>query len=375
MVTAVRSGAPSRPEEGGRAAFARHLGPNWYASVMGTAIVANAGAGLPLSFPGLRTVCSLFWALSAVMLAVLLTARAAHWRHHGDQARAHLLDPAVAPFYGCLAMALLAVGGGTMLVGKDWIGLRAAVAVDAVLFTAGTVIGLASAVAIPYLMAVGHGLRPGNASPVWLLPIVAPLVSAALGPLLLPHLPAGQWQEALLLGCYGMFGLSMMATFVMLPVVFARLLTGPRLPLFLVPTLFLVLGPLGQSVTAVNQFADVAPHVVRAPYDQGFGMLAVLYGVPVTGFALLWLVLASAAVVRAWRQGMRFAMTWWAFTFPVGTCVTGTEGLARHTGLHAFAWLTVALYAFLLAAWAVTAGFTLRGLLRGTLLPRSGARP
>ncbi|MEV6955380.1 TDT family transporter [Streptomyces sp. NPDC051183] len=367
----MRSGVPSRPEEGGRAAFARHLGPNWYASVMGTAIVANAGAGLPLSFPGLRTFCLLFWALSLVMLAVLLTARAAHWIHHRDQARAHLLDPATAPFYGCLAMALLAVGGGTMLVGKDWIGLRAAVAVDAVLFTAGTVVGLGAAVAIPYLMAARHGLRPGSASPVWLLPIVAPMVSAALGPLLLPHLPAGQWQEALLLGCYGMFGLSLLATLVLLPVVFARLLTGPRLPLFLVPTLFLVLGPLGQSVTAANKFADVAPHVVQDPYAQGFGMLAVLYGVPVTGFALLWLALASAAVLRARRQGMGFAMTWWAFTFPVGTCVTGAEGLARHTGLHAFEWLTVALYAFLLAAWAVTACLTLRGLLRGTLLPRT----
>lgn len=131
---------PPRPQGPGRVAVLRLLGPNWYASVMGTAIVANAGVGLPLRFPGLRTFCLLFWALSVVMLTVLLTARALHWRHHGDQARAHLLDPAMAPFYGCLAMALLAVGGGTMLVGADWIGVRAAVAVDAVLFTAGTVI-------------------------------------------------------------------------------------------------------------------------------------------------------------------------------------------------------------------------------------------
>lgn len=129
-----------------------------------------------------------------------------------------------------------------------------------------------------------------------------------------------------------------------------------------------MLGPLGQSTTAVGKFADFAPGVVPAPYDQGFGMLTVLYGVPVMGFALLWLGLATAMVLRARRRGMGFAMTWWAFTFPVGTCVTGAEGLARHTGLVAFDGLAVALYVLLVAAWSVAAFRTARGLLSGELL-------
>ncbi|GDY81883.1 hypothetical protein SAVCW2_10820 [Streptomyces avermitilis] len=165
-----------------------------------------------------------------------------------------------------------------------------------------------------------------------------------------------------------MFGLSLLGTLMMLPMIFARLITTGPLPLVLTPTLLLVLGPLGQSTTAVGKFADFAPGVVPAPYDQGFGVLAVLYGVPVMGFALLWLGLAVALVVRARRRGMGFALTWWAFTFPVGTCVTGAEALARHTGLAAFDGLAVALYAGLVAAWAVTAARTARGLVTGELL-------
>ncbi|MFJ8822042.1 TDT family transporter [Streptomyces sp. NPDC102467] len=351
-----------------RAAAVRHLGPNWYASVMGTAIVANAGATLPTGFTGLRTACTLVWALSFVALLALVAARALHWTHHRDQARAHLLDPAVAPFYGCLSMALLAVGGGTMLLGREWIGLDAAVAVDTVLFVAGTLTGLAAAVAIPYLMVVRHRIEPGQASPVWLLPVVAPMVSAAVGPLLVPHLPSGAWQQTFLLACYGMFGMSLLATLVMLPVIFARLVTAGPLPIALTPTLFLVLGPLGQSTTAANKFADVAGGVLPDSYAHGFTAFAVLYGVPVTGFALLWLALAVALVVRARRRGMGFAMTWWAFTFPVGTCVTGAEGLGNHTGLAAFDALAVVLYAVLVAAWVVAAVHTTRGLLSRRLL-------
>ncbi|MET9118034.1 TDT family transporter [Streptomyces longwoodensis] len=354
----------------------RHLGPNWYACVMGTAIVATAGAALPLRLPGLRAACGAVWALSLVLLAVLLVARALHWAHHRDQARAHLLDPAVAPFYGCLAMALLAVGGGALVVGRDWIGTGPAVALDAVLFTAGTAVGLAAAVAVPYLMAVRQRPRsdgPGQATPVWLLPLVAPMVSAALGPALVPYLPAGQARATLLLGCVALFGVSLLATFLMLPLVFARLVTRGPLPLALTPTLFLVLGPLGQSTTAVGRFADVAPGVVPAPYADGFRVLAVLYGVPVTGFALLWLCLATAHVVRARRHGLGFSMTWWAFTFPVGTCVTGAAALARHTGLVAYDVLAVALYVLLVGAWGVAAVRTAGGLLSGALL--AGPRP
>ncbi|WP_406166825.1 TDT family transporter [Streptomyces canus] len=351
----------------------RHLGPNWYASVMGTAIVATAGAALPVHLPGLRTICAAVWLLSLVLLLTLLCARALHWRHHCDQARTHLLDPAMAPFYGCLAMALLAVGGGALTVGRYWIGTTAAVAFDAVLFTAGTAVGLAAAITVPYLMAVRQKADPRQATPVWLLPLVAPMVSAALGPLLVPHLPAGQPRETLLLACFAMFGLSLLATLAMLPLVFARIVTGGPLPLALTPTLFLVLGPLGQSTTAVGKFADVAPGVVAAPYSQGFAVLAVLYGVPVMGFALLWLGLATAHVVRARRHGMRFAMTWWAFTFPVGTCVTGAEALARHTGLVAYDWLATGLFVALAAAWVIAALHTARGVVSGALL--AGPRP
>ncbi|KFG07769.1 TDT family transporter [Streptomyces sp. LBUM 1478] len=382
MATAVRPARSTRPSTthpsaphsgtrlGARPRYSalRHLGPHWYAPVMGTAIVASAGAGLPLDLPGLRTACAAVWALALLALVTVLGARALHWTHHRDQARAHLLDPAVAPFHGCLSMALLAVGAGALVVGRDWIGVRAALALDVVLFGAGTVTGLAAAAVVPYLMIVRHRIDPAGITPVLLLPLVAPMVSAALGPLLVPYLPAGQARQTLLLGCLALFGLSLLATLLVLPLVFGRLITAGPLPLALTPSLFLVLGPLGQSATAVAHLADAAPGAVPAPYPHGLTAFAVLYGVPVLGFAMLWLAMAGAMVVRALRRGMGFSLAWWALTFPVGTCATGARGLARLTGLVALDVLAVALYALLLAAWATAAVGTVRGLVSGGLL-------
>ena len=96
-----------------------------------------------------------------------------------------------APFYGCLPMALLAVGGGTLVgrPGRASAPRRRRRGRRAV--HGGHGAGLAAAVAVPYLMVVRHRPPRPTASPVWLLPLVAPMVSAAVGPLLVPELPAG----------------------------------------------------------------------------------------------------------------------------------------------------------------------------------------
>ena len=42
----------------------RDIGPNWFAAVMGTGIVAIAAATLPLHLPGLRVFATVVWALA-----------------------------------------------------------------------------------------------------------------------------------------------------------------------------------------------------------------------------------------------------------------------------------------------------------------------
>ncbi|GGT85073.1 C4-dicarboxylate ABC transporter [Actinomadura citrea] len=361
-------GALDRPTE-----VFRHLGPNWYAAVMGTSIVANGANALPVDVPGLHAFAVVVWAGSLLMLVALMAARAVHFTRHADVARFQLLDnPATAVFYGCPPMAMLAVGYGTLMLGPEVIGAQAAIALDTVLWTLGTLYAVLAAAGVPYLMITRHRLGP--ADPTWLLPVVAPMVAAALGPALVPHLPEGQARATLLLGCYALFGASLLATLVLLPGIWARLAGGPPSPVALTPTLFLVLGPLGQSTTAVVQIANAAG--TAAPgYAAATRAFAVLYGAPVMGFALLWLVIAATANLRALRGGMPFAMTWWAFTFPVGTCVTGASGLSRITGLDALTDVAVLLYLLLVTAWAVAGVQTVRGALSGRLFLPAVPRP
>lgn len=344
-----------------------HLGPNWYASIMGTGIIANAAVTLPLQFTGLRTAATVVWGVASTMLVALTVAWAAHWVRHPRTARGHAANPVMAQFYGAPPMALLTVGAGTLLLGKDVLGESLAVHIDWVLWTLGTLAGLASAVVIPFLMITRHELRSDSVFGGWLMPVVPPMVSAATGALLIPYVAQGQARLSLLLACYAMFGLSLVASLMITTLILYRLAVHGTGPAATVPTMWIVLGWLGQSVTAVNLLGGVAHLALPAPLSTALGVFGVVYGVPVFGFTLLWIALAAAATVHTVRAGMPFSLTWWSFTFPVGTVVTGTSALALHTGDTVLAVLAVLFYAGLLGAWATVATRTARGSARGHL--------
>ena len=356
-------------------ASARYFGPNWFASVMGTGIVATAGASLPVHVPGLRSFALVVWVAAAVWLVVLSAATAAHWVRSPTVARSHARNPQMAHFYGAAPMALLTVGAGALLVGRDLIGERAAVDLAWVLWTAGTIGGLFTAMSIPFLMFTQYRVEADAAFGGWLMPVVPPMVSAATGAMLIPHMAPGTGQTTMLYGCYAMFGMSLFASLIIITMIWSRLALYGTSGTARVPTLWIVLGPLGQSITVAGLLATDAALAVDEDIASGMNMFAVLYGVPTWGFCVLWIAIATSLTVRTLRRGMPFALTWWSLTFPVGTFVTGTTQLALHTGLPAFRVAAAIAYIALLSTWILVAVRTFRGGRKGVLFATPAGGP
>jgi C4-dicarboxylate transporter/malic acid transport protein len=344
------------------------VGPNWFATVMGTSIVATAAVDLPVQVPGQRVFAQVVWVLAGLLLTAVGAATVGHWVRFPDRARRLAADPVMAHFYGAVPMALLAFGAATLAVGVDLIGAGVAVGVDWVLWLLGTVLGLACAVAVPYLVFTRHDVPEDGASGGWLMSVVPPMVSAATGAALIPHAPAGQLRQTLLDCCYAMFGISLLASIVVVTLLWGRLARFKVGAAAAVPTLWIVLGPLGQSVTAANALGAQAPGVLSGPYAAAARALGLIYGLPVWGFAMMWAALAIAITVRTARRGLPFSLTWWSFTFPVGTVVTGTSALAITTGTDLFRVAAAVFFIGLLAAWITVAARTTYGTWTGELL-------
>jgi C4-dicarboxylate transporter/malic acid transport protein len=344
------------------------LGPNWFASVMGTGIIAVAAHTLPFQFPGLFAIATVAWVLACALLAVLLVVIPLHWLRRPDTFRALTEDAVAIQFFGAPPMALMTVGSATLLVGSHYLGPQLALQIDAVLWVLGTVLGLVTAVAVPYRLFTQIKVGPDGAFGGWLMPVVPPMVSAAGGALLITHMADNGLREPLLVLCYAFFGMSLMVSFFVITLIWSRLAHFGSSGSARVPTLWIVLGPVGQSVTAAGALGMAASLAIAEPYATGMKAFSVLFGVPMWGFIWLWLPLAFLLTLRARRKNMGFALTWWSFTFPVGTCVTGTCWLARHTGLPIFQWCAMLLFGLLLLAWLAVLVNTAKGSWQGKLL-------
>ena len=360
---AASTAGPAGP--GPRAERRPLLVPGWFASVMGTGIVGNAAVTLPGSSPGLRAAATVVWSAAALLLLVLT---ACYVRQRA--LRLHAADPMQVQFFGAPAMALLTVGAGAVQLGGPVIGARAALDVDWVLWPLGTALGFATACTVPYLMVTRHRFGPDAAFGGWLMPVVPALVSATTGAVLVPHAPPGQPRLALLLGCYAMFGLGLLAVLLVLTMLYSRMVHHEAPTGAVVPTVWIGLGALGQMVTGLGVLANVAPGALSRPYAQAAGAAALFGGLAVWGFAVLWLTLATALTVREFRAGrLPFATTWWSFIFPLGAFVTGTSALAARTGSDLFLCVAVVFYVLLVAAWAVVSA---RSLAHAAAHARSG---
>lgn len=329
--------------------------PNWFASVMGTGIVATALVGFPGSTALMHVLALVFWLIASALLAFLLITTVVHWVRHPHIARTHHQHPVMSHFYGAPPMALLTVGAGTLLIGHVLVGVHLALVIDFTLWTIGTIMGLFTAVFVPYLVFTTHEISPDSAFGGWLMPVVPPMVSAATGALLIPYLSISG-QQTMLLACLAMFGISLFASIFVIAQLWAKLSQHKVGQPSMVPTLWIVLGPLGQGVTALTLLA-------RKTDDHALMTASIIAGTPILGFALLWLALAVAITVRTLRQGMPFALTWWSFTFPVGTCATGSAGLAIVTGSEALFAVAAGFLALLLAAWLLVAARTVAAQL------------
>ena len=164
------------------------------------------------------------------------------------------------------------------------------------------------------------------------------------------------------------------------------------------------------AITAVNLLGEAAHLVLPGSHAHVLVVLGIGYGSAILAIAVGYAALATTVTLRVAAEHLPFSLTWWSFTFPVGTWVTGegatffkgnqynftdpaviravdkfraavknapkgvTSEQARNTGFEPFRAGAVALFVALLTAWAMVAARTARGAAHGSLLlnPRPG---
>ncbi|WP_425917199.1 TDT family transporter [Pseudomonas sp. GWSMS-1] len=350
-------------------AFVRQFTPNWFAMTMGTGVLAQVVARLPVSFTGQLWLAEGLWLLTVLLFglfSLLFVARLLLFR---DTLWPMLDHPVQSMFLGAIPMGLVQVVNGLLLFAEPMYG---AVVVQLAHGLWWLALGLALGVAlgVPYLMFTRQKHVLETLTGVWLLPIVAPEVVASGAAVLAPHLPAETAQLLLSLG-YVLWGLSLSLAFALIALVLLRLALHKLPDMDFAASSWLPLGPLATGCLGLIGLGQAAPQAWQGTALQGAAEMAqqlgLVGGLALWGAGLWWLVAASLFTQHYMRRELPFNLGWWGFTFPLGVFTLATFALQQLTGLAFFTWVGLLLAAKLTLIWLLVMRHTLRGLWHGEL--------
>ena len=348
----------------------RQFTPNWFTVSMGTGVVAL----IVSEFPMLK---ALTWQLGTglwyfnillfVLFSVLYSLRWAFYPHEAKQIFQH---PSMSLFLGTIPMALATILNGFLKYGQPIYG-DTAVQIAQTLWYADVVLALLVAWAVPFAMYrhQEHALQQMTA--VWLLPIVACEVAASSGGLLLGHLAADTHAVAILLGCYVLWGVSVLPAFAILTILMLRLVLHKLPEKEWAISSWLALGPIGTAALALLVLGHQAPTLMAslglAQLGQLFHQAGILASLILLGFGLWWLGIAVLTTLHHAKQDLPFNLGWWGLTFPLGVYTLAILNLAQQLNLAFLYAVGYAFAAILMLLWSLVATKTAHGFYQGHL--------
>jgi tellurite resistance protein len=179
-----------------------------------------------------------------------------------------------------------------------------------------------------------------HVNPAWLIPAVGNMLAAIAG----VNLGFSELS-------WFFFSIGIVFWIVLLPIVTARLLFGPKLSERFAPTLFILLAPPAVSFITYVMLAGAVDSLARVFYY----------------FALFTALFLLVQVPRLAR--LEFSLSWWAYSFPVAAMTVATWLMHEKTQSRVFLKLAVGLETLLTSVIIFLTIFTVIGTVR-LILPR-----
>jgi len=329
--------------------------PGWFAAVMGTDVLAVTLHFYAKLLPALDApAVGLHW-LNVLFFVLLAGPWLARWVRHPAAALSSLRHPVQAHFYPTFSIALIVLALQFLAFGHHTTGIALA------LWLPGALLTVVFSFAILTLIFHGETVTLEHVTPAMFIPPVGLVVIPVAGAPLAATLEPG-WREAMLVANWAVLGAGSLLYVGVLALTMFRYVLGKRVGRPLVPTAWVNLGPLGVIPVSLLNLADAMPELAAGGVVQVAGLM-------LWGFGAWWLLMASILTLSAARRGdLPFALSWWAFTFPLGAFVAASWRLGTQLGLAPIIAVGALALALLAGLWLITLVRTLRGIASGALL-------
>ncbi|MBN2256036.1 MAG: C4-dicarboxylate ABC transporter [Deltaproteobacteria bacterium] len=337
----------------GESNLIKNFAPSWFASVMGTGILAITSLFYSQYVPFLKTVALWLFYFNVILFFVLLVPWTLRWFLFTNEALADLRHPVISNFYPTFAVALLVLSANFIVIGNN-------MSAGEAFWWAGALTTILFGVLIPFIMFKGEHVTLDHINAAWFIPPVGLIVIPIAGSLLIPH-HSGFLQELIIFINYFGWGAGFFLYISLLAVCMYRFILHRQLPNTLVPTMWITLGPIGAGILALVNLIRNSPFItVKEPYF--------VFGLLFWGSGIWWVLIAILMTLYYMRTiKLPYAMSWWAFTFPLGAYVGSCHVVAQIFRLQIVDFIGFGLYLLLVFLWSITLIRTALAVYYGSL--------
>lgn len=343
--------------------------PGWFASVMGTAVAVIAIFVFKDFIPFASTLQFFFLGLAMLLFGIIFVPWLMRWFLYPDRVRADLNHPVFGSFYPTMPISLIIIG---LALEKAPHFLPEEILLPLLQFL--WITGTAGITYFAFTILNINFMKPGVdlkiANMGWLIPPVSALIVPVLGGSLATAY-AGETLGAInLIASLIFLGIGSLLFIFVMGAVFTRYISHDLLPAHLAPTIWIGIAPT--AILAIISIKIVQPLMLFFSASDSakevFGIMSKVAGVSLWGFALLWLILAIMVTLKHHKKvTIPFAMSWWAFTFPLGAFIVSTGVVHKAIGGDFFVWIGMTALAGFLVIWTTVFVKTLKGVLDGTI--------
>lgn len=297
----------------------KNLSPAWFPSVMGTGIFAVASKYYACYWSWLNNVAVFLWIINIILFLVLIVPWTLRWLIFYDNALRDLKHPVTGQFYATLPIACLVLAADFLLLGSGYIGAALAVKIAQGLWFTGGVLSLATAFIIPILN-LFNKITIEDVNPAWFMPPVSLIVVPIAGAKLIPYWPQS-FQKSLLILNYASWGSGFFLFMLIAVICIYRFFVAPPLPGSLIPTIWIYLGPIGAGTMSLLNLGSVSAPFLGSLVTPTLNLFGLLYW----SFGFWWLIAAGViTIMYILKKNLPYALSWWAFTFPLGAYTGAT---------------------------------------------------
>ena len=341
--------------------------PSWPASVMGTGIMPVAFFLAGKTLPVFTAAAYLFAALTFLLLILISSIWFVKLFRYPGLFRKELNHPVAGSFLPTMPIAVIIAAIDLLLLGPGLIGLELTLDIAYVMFIIGSAgIYLLSWIIMPALFQ-NSTVKPGHGTFGWYIPPVSHLIVPVIA-LEMIHKGHGSVPE---LPLFIMSQISLgTGVFLFIFVganVFYRYLYQTSPVGKMAPTLLIGLAPTSILVIILVKMNSALPQMKFLETGNITPVVQIL-GTMMWGFSIWWLVLSILKTGYALIKGtLKFALSWWAFTFPLGALAVATGSLNTLMKLQFLNIMQIIFTVFLFLVWITVAVFTLKGISDGSI--------